>query len=147
MKLTSVILEQLEREAELTRRALERVPKDKNDWKPHPKSMPLGQLAHMVATMPSWISMIIKQDEIDIKPKNGVSNTAARNLESPEALAKALDQAVADARDAVSAITDSDLQTPWRILEGGKIAMENPRYLFIMENFNHLAHHRGQLTV
>src|SRR6185436_14052514 len=110
MKLTSVILEQLDREAEVTRRALERVPNGKNDWKPHPKSMPLGQLAHMVATMPSWISMIIKQDEIDIKPKNGASNGASRNLESSEALVKALDKAVTDARAAVSATTDSDLQ-------------------------------------
>ena len=106
-----MILEQLDREAELTRRALERVPKGKNDWKPHPKSMPLGQLAHMVATMPSWISMIVKQDEIDIKPKDGARNGASRNLESPEALVKALDKAVTDARDAVSATTDGDLQT------------------------------------
>ena len=142
-----MILEQLNREAELTRRALERVPNGKNDWKPHPKSMPLGQLAHMVATMPSWISMIIKQDEIDIKPKEGAGNGASRNLGSTEALLKALDKAVADAREAVSATTDRDLQTPWRLLEGGKIAVENPRYSFIMENFNHLAHHRGQLTV
>jgi uncharacterized damage-inducible protein DinB len=147
MQLTSVIFEQLDREAELTRRALERVPKGKNDWKPHPKSMPLGQLAHMVATMPSWISMIIKQEELDIKPKIGTGNGASRNLDSPEALVKALDKAVTDARDAVSATTDSDLQTTWRLLEGGKVAMENPRYLFIMDNFNHLAHHRGQLTV
>src|ERR1051326_3845744 len=147
MQLTSVILEQLDREAELTRRALERVPKAKNDWKPHPKSMPLGQLAPMVATMPSWISMIIKQDEVDIRPKDGGRNGASRNLESPEALVKALDKAVTDARDAVSATTDGDLQTPWRLLEGGKVAMENPRYSFIMDNFNHLAHHRGQLTV
>jgi len=36
MQLTSVILEQLDREAELTRRARERVPKGKNGWKPHP---------------------------------------------------------------------------------------------------------------
>jgi uncharacterized damage-inducible protein DinB len=60
---------------------------------------------------------------------------------------KALDKAVTDARDAVSTTTDSDLQAPWRLLEGGNVAMENPRYSFIMDNFNHLAHHRGQLTV
>jgi uncharacterized damage-inducible protein DinB len=147
MKLTSLILEQLDREAELTRRALERVPTGKNDWKPHPKSMPLGQLAHMVATMPSWISMIIKQDEIDIKPQEGGSNGASRNLDSPEALVQALDKAVSDAREAVSETTDKNLQTPWRLLEGGKLAVESPRYSFIMDNFNHLAHHRGQLTV
>ena len=58
MKLTSVILEQLDREADLTRRALERVPTGKNDWKPHPKSMPMGQLAHLVATMPTFYSFL-----------------------------------------------------------------------------------------
>src|ERR1700704_3718549 len=147
MQLTSLSLEQLDREAALTRRALERVPNGKNDWKPHPKSMPLGQLAHMVATMHSWISMIVKQDEIDIKPKEGGSNGASRSLDSPEALVKALNKAVTDAREAVSETTDENLQTPWRLLEGGKVAMESPRYSFIMDNFNHLAHHRGQLTV
>lgn len=55
MKLAAVFVEQLDREAELTRRALELVPEGKNDWKPHPKSMPLGVLAHLVATMPSWV--------------------------------------------------------------------------------------------
>src|SRR5262249_29776905 len=123
------------------------VPKGKNDWKPHPKSMPLGQLAHMVATMPSWIAMVINQDEHDIKPKSGGANGASRNLDSSEALMKALDKSVADAKEAVSGTSDKELQTSWRLLEDGKVAAEHPRYAFIMENFNHLAHHRGQLTV
>jgi len=147
MKLTSVILEQLDREAELTRRALERVPKGKNDWKPHPKSMPLGQLAHMVANIPTWISKMVNQDELDVKPSAGAGNGASRNLDSSEALVKALDKAVKEAREAVAGTTDKKLQTPWKLLEGGKVVMEHPRYAFIMENFNHLAHHRGQLTV
>ncbi len=147
MKLKSLILEQLDREAELTRRALEQVPDGKNDWKPHPKSMPMGQLAHMVATMPSWISMMVKQDEVDIKPTGGAGNGAARSLDSSEALVKALDNAVEDARKAVSKTTDKELQTQWKMLEAGEVKMENPRYAFIMDNFNHLAHHRGQLTV
>ncbi len=147
MNVTSLILEQLDREAEVTRRALERVPAGKNDWKPHPKSMPLGQLAHMLATMPSWISMMVKQDELDIKPKQGASNGMPREFNSSEELIKAHDKAVNDARQAISEVSDEDLQTPWRLLEGGKVVLENPRYLFIMDNFNHLAHHRGQLTV
>ena len=147
MKLTSIILEQLDREAELTRRALERVPNGKNDWKPHPKSMPLGQLAHMVANIPTWISTMVKQDELDVKPSAGGGNGASRNLDSSEALVKALDKAVKEAREAVAGTTDKKLQTPWKLLEGGKVVMEHPRYAFIMENFNHLAHHRGQLTV
>ena len=147
MTLTSVILEQLDREAELTRRALERVPTGKNDWKPHPKSMPLGQLAHMVAVMPSWISMIVNQNELDIKPKEGAGNGASRNLDSAEALVKAHEKAVTEARQAVAHTTDKDLETSWKLLEGGKIAMESARYSFIMDNLKHLAHHRGQLTV
>src|SRR5450432_682074 len=77
MSLKSVIIEQLDREAELTQRALESVPEGLDDWKPHPKSMPLGQLAHMIASMPSWISMIVKQDELDVKPKGGKGADAA----------------------------------------------------------------------
>jgi uncharacterized damage-inducible protein DinB len=149
MKLTSVILEQLDREAELTRRALERVPEGKNDWKPHPKSMPLGQLAHMIAVMPSWISMIVKETEHDIKPKDdgGNGGSQRRIPGSTGELIEAHDKAVEEARQAVSKTTDKSLQSPWKLLEGGKVATENPRYLFIMDNFNHLAHHRGQLTV
>jgi uncharacterized damage-inducible protein DinB len=146
MKLTTVILEELEQEGILTRRALERVPEVKNDWKPHPKSMALGPLAHMVATMPSWISMMVKQDDLDIRPKGGSSNGAARNIEASE-LVGALDKAVEDARQALSNTTDQHLETPWKMLEGGKIVMEKPRYSFILDNFKHLAHHRGQLTV
>jgi len=147
MDLTSVILEQLEREAVLTRRALERVPEGKNDWKPHPKSMPLGQLAHMIANMPSWIALILKKPELDIKPQGGATNSASRYLASTKELLQALDKAVTEARQAVAETTDDQLQTSWRLLEGGKVAMENPRYSFILDNFNHLAHHRGQLTV
>jgi len=147
MKLTSMILEELDRESELTRRALMGVPEGKNDWKPHPKSMPLGQLAQMIATMPSWIAMMVKQDEIDIKPTNGNGNGASRQMNSAKELIEAHDKAVEEARKALSKTTDKHLQTTWRLLEGGDVAQENPRYTFIMDNFGHLAHHRGQLTV
>ncbi len=147
MKLTSVILDELERENELTRRALERVPSGKNDWKPHPKSMPLGQLAHMVAVMPSWISMIVKQDELDIKPKAGSGNGASRSFNSAGELVEAHSKGVEEAKQTVSNTTDKHLETPWKLLEGGKVVSEKARYEFILENFQHLAHHRGQLTV
>ena len=98
MKLTSLILEELDREAELTRRALEQVPSGKNDWKPHPKSMPLGQLASMVAMIPMWISMTVKQDELDIKSGAASGNGAGRNLDSADALIKAHDKAVEEAK-------------------------------------------------
>jgi uncharacterized damage-inducible protein DinB len=146
VKLASLIVEELDREAELTRRALEHVPQGKNDWKPHEKSMPLGVLAHLIATMPSWISMIVEQDELDIKPPEG-SSMGPRNFGSSKELIEAHDKAVAAARKAVSKKTDKFLQTTWKLLEGGTVAQENSRYQFILDNFTHLAHHRGQLTV
>ena len=71
MKLTEYFLAQLEREAASSRRALERVPEGRGDWKPHEKSMPLGYLATLVATIPSWIVMMVKQDELDMNPPGG----------------------------------------------------------------------------
>lgn len=53
MKLTDLLLTELDHEAVGIRKALEQVPEGNNDWKPHDKSMPLGYLAPLVATMPA----------------------------------------------------------------------------------------------
>jgi hypothetical protein len=71
MNLTQVFLDQLEREAVRTRRALENVRKGKDDWVPHTKSMPLLRLAGLVASMPSWVALIINQDELELSPPAG----------------------------------------------------------------------------
>lgn len=71
MTLIQLFLDQLDREAPRTRRALERVPQGHDDWKPHAKSMPLLRLAGLVASMPSWISLIINKDELDLNPPAG----------------------------------------------------------------------------
>jgi hypothetical protein len=68
MNLTQLLLAELDREAPRTRRALEQVPLGRDDWKPHPKSMPLGRLAGLVASMPSWVTLITEQDELDLNP-------------------------------------------------------------------------------
>ena len=72
MKLTELFSAELERESASSRRVLERVPEDRNDWKPHEKSMPLGYLAALVASMPAWIDMMVNLDELDIASAAGV---------------------------------------------------------------------------
>ena len=146
MKLTELFLEELAVEAPTTRRVLENVPSGRADWKPHPKSMPLGYLAELVATLPSWITMTIKQDELDLNPPGG--KPPRPPLPTAADLVKALDESVEGARAALQGTNDDFLRTPWRLLVGGKVVNEWPRYVVIRDSvFNHLAHHRGQLTV
>jgi uncharacterized damage-inducible protein DinB len=147
MKMTELFLAELDREAVPTRRVLERVPQGRNDWKPHEKSMALGYLATLVARLPTWATMTIKQDELDLNPRGG-SAYSPPVLHSPAELVQAFDAGVAEARDALASTTDDYLMTPWRLLVGGKVVMEQPRHIVLRDSvFNHLAHHRGQLTV
>ena len=146
MTITELFKAQLDREAPITRRALENVPEGRPDWKPHPKSMPLGYLSSLVAAMPGWVAMTIKQDELDLYPKTGKPNTPPV-LSTRRELLQALDESVAKGREALAGTNDDFLMTPWRLLVGGKVVMEAPRHVVLADTFTHLAHHRGQLTV
>ena len=144
MTLTQLFLEELDRETDRTRRALEQVPTGKDDWKPHPKSMPLGRLAGLVASMPSWVTMVIDLPEIDIAPQGG----GTYQQPATDKLVEALNGHVAKARESLEKTTDEYLTTTkWKLLAGGKVMMETPRHIVLRDTFNHLAHHRGQLTV
>ena len=146
MKLTELVLAELESEAARSRRALEQVPEGKHDWKPHERSMVFGYLADMVANMPSWVAMVINQDELDINPPGG-SQMRREPMNTSAAFVAALDKAMATARTALTKTTDEHLMTKWRLLAGGKVASESSRYVMIRDTINHWAHHRGQMTV
>ena len=142
MKMTELFLAELEREAILTRRTLERVPDGRYDWKPHEKSMPFGYLSELVARLPSWPVFMIKQDELDL------TGYKQNPLRTSRELVQALDDGLAQAREAFTNTTDEHLMKPWRLLVGGNVVQEQPRYIMLRDGvFNHLAHHRGQLTV
>jgi hypothetical protein len=69
--IATLLLEELDREAAGIRKTLEQVPEGKNDWKPHPKSMAVGDLANIVAAIPAWLDMVVNMDELDINPPGG----------------------------------------------------------------------------
>jgi uncharacterized damage-inducible protein DinB len=146
VKMTELFLAELDRESDRSRKALEQVPAGKGDWKPHDKSMPFAYLAGMVATIPSWVAMEVNQDELDLNPPGG-STFKMPPMNTSADYVKALESAVADARSALQRTTDEHLMTPWRLLVAGNVVMEMPRHAMIRDTINHLAHHRGQMTV
>ena len=146
MTMTEWFLAELESEAGKSRRVLEQVPTGKRDWKPHDRSMALGYLSDLVANIPSWVGYAITMDELDIAPKDGSSRRPVPLNTSAELVA-ALDKAVVQAREALRKTTDAHLETTWRLLASGNLAMEQPRLHVIRDTFLHSAHHRGQMTV
>lgn len=146
MKWTEFFAAQLEREVPISKRVLERVPEGRPDWKPHEKSMPLGYLSQLVATMPGWVAMAVLQDELDLNPPGGGGHKPPATGTTATLLA-AHDDSASQARDALRNTTDAHLATPWKLLVAGRVVMEQPRHVVVADTFTHLAHHRGQLTV
>ena len=122
MKLTQFFAEQLEKEVARTRGALKNIPEGKDDWAPHPKSMPLLRLAGLVASMPSWFALIINQDELELSPPAGQGQFKQPTVAE---LVSSLDKALKDGRAAFDGTTDDYLlTTKWKLLVKGNVVME-----------------------
>lgn len=146
MELKRLFLEQLEREAAASRKVIERVPEGKNSFKPHPKSMELGYLVALVATMPGWVALMIDHEELDLDG-NGKS-FRTKPVETRAELLKLLEKGVAESCRALNNTTDEHLLKPWKLKMGPQVLSYRPRYASILDGaLAHLAHHRGQLTV
>lgn len=147
MSLKDILLPEFDMEMDSTRRTLERVPDDKFGWKPHEKSGTLGWMASHVATLPHWAKITMDQDSLDIAPAGGptfVLPTPANRQE----LLELFDKNRAEARAALAAGDDPAYAQPWALLMGGKQLFSEPRSAVLRRMvFNHLIHHRGQLTV
>ena len=146
MALADTLLQELEQEAQTTRRLLERVPDGEFGWKPHEKSMTLGRLAAHIANLPFWMSMTLETTvfELDSLPPDSQRQVP----ESQAAVLKDFDAKVGTARARLAAALDAELLTPWTLKKGGQEMFTMPRISalrgFVM---NHIIHHRGQLSV
>jgi uncharacterized damage-inducible protein DinB len=143
MPLSQALLPEFDHEMATTRRVLERVPEGKSDWKPHDKSMTLGQLATHVATIPHWGESICGQDSFDV-----TSAPPTPEVKSRQQLLAVFDQAAAAARKAISGASDEQLMKPWSLKAGDQTIFSMPR-IAVLRSFimNHGIHHRGQLSV
>ncbi|MGE5486626.1 MAG: DinB family protein [bacterium] len=144
LTLSQVYLPEFDQEMANTRRVLERVPDDKLDYTPHPKSKPMAWLANHVATIPEWVPYVIDCDSLDLAampPRPSLPS-------SREQLLAAFDAAVAVAREKLSGASDEHLLAPWRLKMGENVIFEMPRAsVYRTVVLNHLIHHRGQLTI
>ena len=143
MPIIDGLLAELEQEAATTRRVLERIPQAHLTWKPHPKSMSLGQLALHVATVPGNVAQLAAIDTVP-EPSQFIQPEAATTAE----LVPSLTESVAKARRALGGFDDERMGAMWRLQKNGKDILAMPRVAFVRAiMLNHWYHHRGQLLV
>jgi len=141
------LLPEFDREIANTRKTLERVPEDRPDFRPHPKSMTLSRLAGHVAEMPMWAAMTLAQDEVEVNPPGG-SPYAPFEMRSRADALRLFDENVGKARAALASTTDESMMKTWTLKNGGQTIFAMPRAV-VMRSFvmNHMVHHRAQLGV
>jgi len=141
------LLREFDMEMDSTRRTLERVPDGKFSWKPHEKSGTLGWMATHIATIPHWAKMTMEQDSLDISPAGRPDSVPSAPANRKELL-EVFDKNRAEARAALAAGTDAAYAKPWALLMGEQELFREPRGAVIRRMvFNHMIHHRGQLTM
>jgi uncharacterized damage-inducible protein DinB len=142
MSMTAAFLQEFENEAGTTRRVLERVPADKLTWKPHPKSMSLGELALHVAASPAVICGWCTEGETSFTGEKTPAPTSAAEILA------AHDKGVVTVKESLTKVGDDGMKAMWTAKAGGATLMQMPKANLVRSIvLNHWIHHRGQLSV
>ena len=144
MRIVGPVAAEFREEAATTRRVLERVPADKLAWRPHPKSMSLGQLALHIATTPGRLAAVVRKPEHEFNPAGNKIEEARGTAE----ILAAFDQSVKDAGTYLDGLSEEDARAPFTLKVAGRTIFTKPRISVIRTiMLNHVYHHRGQLSV
>jgi len=142
--LAAALIGELQQEAATTRKCLERIPADKFDYKPHEKSMSMGRLAVHVAEMLTWAVETVNKTEIDF----AAQEYKPFEPQTTEELVAYLDKQVEESVEALKNASDEAMMEPWTLRNGEQIYFTMPRIQVLRGMvFNHIVHHRGQLSV
>jgi uncharacterized damage-inducible protein DinB len=142
MRLVESILAEVEQEAKTTKRVLDRVPGDKLAWKPHSKSLSLGQLAMHIAAGPGSVAAAAVPDTME------APNFAWPDPASRQEILDTFSKSIESAKETLKKMDDASLLSTWTLTRNGKVVMSAPRIGFIRSiMMNHIYHHRGQLSV
>ncbi|MCU1238787.1 MAG: DinB [Candidatus Solibacter sp.] len=147
MKISDALLPEFDQEVKTTRKCLERIPEDKFTYKPHLKSFDMISLATHIATMLGWGTTTMQADSFDYAPEGGEPYVPPVVKTNADLLAL-FDKGAAEFRAALAAAENEAMMKPWSLLGGGKVMFTMPRAAVIRGMiFNHIVHHRGQLSV
>ncbi len=146
MSIRDALLPEFDHEMATTRRLLERVPDGELAWKPHARSMTLGELAGHIANLPMWCRATLESPAVDLDDFG--ENITLAPPDSVDAMLRDFDTRLAGARAALAASSDAEMLAPWTLKKGAQEFFTMPRISAIRSFvMNHLIHHRGQLTV
>ena len=143
MSMIQMLLKEMEQEAKTTRKMLSIVPNDKYDWKPHPKSMSIRQLATHIAELPGWVAMALTTSELDFE-KNPYKQPV---VNSTDELLAYFDRSLADGKAQLEKASEEDLVPDWTLRSGDQIYSTNTKGEVIRMSYNQTVHHRAQLGV
>jgi uncharacterized damage-inducible protein DinB len=147
MTYAETILPEFDQEMANTRKVLERIPDDRLDWQPHPKSHTIGWNANHVADLPNWLVETLTKPSLDIAPVGGEPYKFPKASSRKEIL-DVFDRNVAAARKAITQVTDEDASSMWTLSQGGKPIFTMPRSAVVRGMvLSHLIHHRAHLCV
>ncbi len=147
MSYASDHLPEFDYEIATTRKVLERLPQDKWDWKPHPKSNTIGWNANHIAESVSWAETMLLGSDFDFEPLDGPAHVTP-DLRTPGEVLALFDRNAKAARAAIERVRDETLGQPWSLLQGGKVVFTMPRGAATrMWFFSHIIHHRAILSV
>lgn len=143
MEIIPMLLDELEQEAQTTRKMINRIPNDKLDWQPHAKSMTIRQLATHIVELPSWVIMTILTDHLDF----ATSPYSPTPISNSADLLALLEKSLADAKTGLEKTNEEELLKDWTLRNGDQVYRVSPKIGIIRMSYCQIVHHRAQLGV
>jgi uncharacterized damage-inducible protein DinB len=143
MSLIQLLEKEMEQEAQTTRKMLTRIPDDKYDWQPHPKSMTIRQLATHVAELPTWVALVLTTEELDF----GVNPYQQVPIANTAELLDYFEKALAEGQSQLAQSAEEQLWEDWTLRNGDQIYSSDTKANMIRMTYSQIVHHRAQLGV
>jgi uncharacterized damage-inducible protein DinB len=143
MSAITLLLKEMDQEAQTTRKMLERIPNDKFQWQPHEKSMNIQQLANHIAELPAWVTMTLTSDELDFaaRPYKPIPNRNTHDL------LDYFEESLQSGKTHLVHAKEADLDKKWTLRNGDQILNESTKGDMIRMAYSEIVHHRAQLGV